>query len=284
MQTYICRDCGKAFSASSNSITSRTRKKTTVRAKYLKCMIDKKTLNESADECGISLRTAFVWRHKILDTIKEAAEKNYLEGVVEADETFFNVSYKGNHSKSTAFTMSRKSHKRGGSVHTKGLSDEKVCVPCAIDENGISYAKPAKLEKVSSYSISCTFDGVIVPCSTLCTDHEKAYLDFAKKKQLNLVQMETECNTLNVDRRMLGIQRINAYHSRLRGFTKRLHGVSTKYLDNYIAWNNIVQNDHSIISELLKQLFRVIMCMRKTIYNHDIPQRAALPETSCPTF
>ena len=236
VQTYICRDCGKSFSASSNSITSRTRKKISIWAKYLKCMIDKKTLNESADECGISLRTAFVWRHKILDAIKEVAEKTYLEGVVEADETFFNVSYKGNHSKSNTFTMPRKAHKRGGSVHTKGL------------------------------------------CSTLCTDHEKAYLDFAKKKQIKLIQMEVECNTLDVNNRMFGIQRINAYHSRLQGFIKKFHGVATKYLDNYIVWNDIVQNNHINTLELLKQLLGVITCIRKTIYNRDIPRRAALPE------
>lgn len=238
VQTYICRDCGKSFSASSNSITSRTRKKISIWAKYLKCMIDKKTLNESADECGISLRTAFVWRHKILDAIKEVAEKTYLEGVVEADETFFNVSYKGNHSKSNTFTMPRKAHKRGGSVHTKGL------------------------------------------CSTLCTDHEKAYLDFAKKKQIKLIQMEVECNTLDVNNRMFGIQRINAYHSRLQGFIKKFHGVATKYLDNYIVWNDIVQNNHINTLELLKQLLGVITCIRKTIYNRDIPRRAALPEMS----
>ena len=238
VQTYICRDCGKSFSASSNSITSRTRKKISIWAKYLKCMIDKKTLNESADECGISLRTAFVWRHKILDAIKEVAEKTYLEGVVEADETFFNVSYKGNHSKSNTFTMPRKAHKRGGSVHTKGL------------------------------------------CSTLCTDHEKAYLDFAKKKQINLIQMKVECNTLDVNNRMFGIQRINAYHSRLQGFIKKFHGVATKYLDNYIVWNDIVQNNHINTLELLKQLLGVITCIRKTIYNRDIPRRAALPEMS----
>ena len=238
VQTYICRDCGKSFSASSNSITSRTRKKISIWAKYLKCMIDKKTLNESADECGISLRTAFVWRHKILDAIKEVAEKTYLEGVVEADETFFNVSYKGNHSKSNTFTMPRKAHKRGGSVHTKGL------------------------------------------CSTLCTDHEKAYLDFAKKKQINLIQMEVECNTLDVNNRMIGIQRINAYHSRLQGFIKKFHGVATKYLDNYIVWNDIVQNNHRNTLELLKQLLGVITCIKKTIYNRDIPRRAALPEMS----
>lgn len=36
-----------------------------------------------------------------------------LNGVVEADETFFALSFKGNHKKSTTFTMPRKAHKRG---------------------------------------------------------------------------------------------------------------------------------------------------------------------------
>lgn len=51
---------------------------------------------------------------------------------MEADETFFPLSYKGNHRKSS-FVMPRKAHKRGSSTHTRGLSKEQVCVPCAID-------------------------------------------------------------------------------------------------------------------------------------------------------
>jgi hypothetical protein len=46
------------------------------------------------------MSTAFAWRHKILDTLSELTEKTYLTGVVEADETFFNVSFKGNHKRS----------------------------------------------------------------------------------------------------------------------------------------------------------------------------------------
>ena len=98
--------------------------------------------------------TAFSWRHKILDALHEVTDKVYLDGTVEADETFFNVSYKGNHKNSKTFTMPRKAHKRGNDTHAKGLSSEKVCVPCAVDASGISYARPAKLGKPSSSCIS----------------------------------------------------------------------------------------------------------------------------------
>ena len=58
------------------------------------------------------MSTAFTWRHKILDTLRELTEKVYLTGIVEADETFFNVSFKGNHKRSHDFTMPRKAHTR----------------------------------------------------------------------------------------------------------------------------------------------------------------------------
>ncbi len=57
-------------------------------------------------------------------------------GVVEVDEAFFRESFKGNHKKSTTFTMSRNAHMRGvkGSKSSKtekrkrGISKEQVCV------------------------------------------------------------------------------------------------------------------------------------------------------------
>ncbi len=105
VQRFLCRDCHRSFIASTDSITSRTRKSISVWATYLKCMLDQKTLKQSSAECDISISTAFTWRHKILDTLSELTEKAYLTGVVEADETFFNVSFKGNHNRSRDFSM-----------------------------------------------------------------------------------------------------------------------------------------------------------------------------------
>ena len=86
-QRFLCRDCGKSFIPGSNTITSGTRKRMSTWVKYLKCMLDKKTLKESSEECGISMPTAFSWRHKILDALREVTDKvaEYVAGF-EADE------------------------------------------------------------------------------------------------------------------------------------------------------------------------------------------------------
>jgi len=36
------------------------------------------------------------------------------------------------------------------------------------------------------------------------------------------------------------IQHINSYHSQLNRFMKGIHGVSTKYLNDYLVWYNFV--------------------------------------------
>ena len=273
-QRFLCRDCRRSFLPSSVSVTSRTRKRLSVWAACLGCMLDRKTLKETSEECGISMTTAFTWRHKVLDALHEMTDKVYLDGVVEADETFFDVSYKGNHK---GFTLPREPHKRGHSVHTKGLSSEKVCVPCAVNEAGVSYAKPAKTGKVSSECISKVFDGMISPHATLCTDNEKAYLDFARERKIRLVQMGTDSRVIAKDGKTYGIQRINAYHSRLKGFLQKFHGVSSKYLGNYIVWHGLMENNRRKRAELFSLLLACVLTIRKTVYGRDIPRRPALP-------
>ena len=237
-------------------------------------MMEKKTLRETAEECKISMATAFSWRHKILDALHEMSGKVCLDGTVEADETFFNVSYKGRHK---YFSLPREPHKRGNAVHTKGLSSEKVCVPCAVNEAGISYARPAKLGKVSSDSISLVFDGILSPEATLCTDNEKAYVSFAREKGVKLVQMDTGCHVTEIQGKSYGIQRVNAYHSSLKGFIQRFRGVSTKYLENYLVWNDLLSNNRRNREEFLSLLLAQILTIRKTLRNADIPRRPPLP-------
>ena len=276
-QRYICRDCGRSFIPGSHSITSGTRKRLSVWALYLKCMMDRKTLKEASEECGISVTTAFAWRHKILDALHVMADKVFLDGTVEADETFFNVSYKGNHKNSRRFTMPRKPHQRGSDVHTSGLSSEKVCVPCMISEAGISYAKPAKLGKISSACIQHTFEGKVSPDAVLCTDREKAYVSFAISNGNRLIQTDPDCRIMTVQGKRYGIQRINAYHRTLKDFIRGFHGVSTKHLGNYIVWNDLLLNHRRNREEAVSQLLGQILCVRMTVPGSSISSRAPLP-------
>ena len=36
------------------------------------------------------------------------------------------------------------------------------------------------------------------------------------------------------------VQNVNAYHSRLKGWMGRFHGVATKYLHNYLGWRRLL--------------------------------------------
>ncbi len=130
-QKYRCKDCGKYFTATSESVLSGSHKPLSVWKQYIECMLDGLSIRKSAEECGISVKTAFTWRHKILDALSQKAEKETaLSGVIEADETFFRVSYKGRKR-----NMPRPSHHRGTTASKRGLSTQQVCVPCAIDRS-----------------------------------------------------------------------------------------------------------------------------------------------------
>ena len=197
-QRFLCRDCKKSFVISSNSVVSRTRKELGIWQKYIECMIDHKSVRKSARICGIHRNTAFIWRHKILDSLQEMQSYVKMKDIVEADETYFEVSYKGNHKGCpltrkddfVAFDFGRLAHHRGKGADSyhfdekqgkyvadkkkRGLSNNQVCVPCAVTRNGLSVAKVGKLGKADTYTIDKILGDKITSTSTLCTDKEKA--------------------------------------------------------------------------------------------------------------
>lgn len=89
--------------------------------------------------------------------------------------------------------------------------------------------------------------------------------------------MDTECRVTENQGAEYGIQRINAYHSRLKGFLRRFHGVSTKYLGNYLVWNDVLANSRRNREEVMELLLSQILTVRILLRNRDIPRRPPLP-------
>lgn len=272
-QRFLCKDCRRSFTLKSDSFISGSHKHFGIWLKYLSCMAEKKTLKRTAESCGISMGTAFTWRHKILAALKPSADRMYLEGTVEADETYFNVSYKGNHTRSRDFVMPRKAHRRGGSVHSKGLSFEKVCVACAVNKTGTAVSSAAKTGKVSTECLEKAFRDRIIAGSVLCTDHEKAYIGYAAGSGLTLLQMDTDRSIKGP----YGIQRINAYHSRLKHFTDRFHGISTKYLDHYLTWHDRMLYFNTAPEEQVRTVLDLCFSYGKYICARDISKMPPVP-------
>ncbi len=103
-----------------------------------------------AIRCGIAVSTAFRWRHRFLAGIGTTSKK--LTGIVEADETFFLESHKGDRvwtraleGKSPEEQPERKARKHAGKATKRGLSSEQVPVLIAADRSGttVSTVLPA---------------------------------------------------------------------------------------------------------------------------------------------
>ena len=152
-QKFVCKDCGKTFSIRKNTIFSGTHKSASVWKEFLRCMSEGLSLDKTAERCGITHATAFVWRHKVLDAIGDALKDTELTGIVEADEAFLPVSYKGDRKAFDGGGCGRKPRKRGGCNHKRGLSDELVCLPCAVDRKGKAIGRVAKLGKCSAAAV-----------------------------------------------------------------------------------------------------------------------------------
>lgn len=273
IQRFMCNDCHKSFTARNNTITFSSKKSFSVWKKYIDCMMAGLSVRKSAEICGINKDTAFIWRHKILDALQTMAANVKLDGIVEADETFFAISFKGDHRNSTTFTMPRKAHKRGKQTHLRGLSHEKVCVPCAVNRNGLSIAKITNLGRVGAKDIHHAFDNRIVPNSILCTDAIACYNDLAKTENLELIQLKTGKSKLGI----YHIQHINSYHSMLKNFMIRFHGVATKYLNNYLIWHNFLNYAKKSYAEKTTILADFVFTTNKKSLSKEISLRPSIP-------
>ena len=268
-QHYLCKECKKTFGDTENTILKGTWKDLEVWRLYIKCMIDKLPLRKTAQICGIHLKTAFYWRHKILDALQNMMSEVQLNGIVEADETYTAISYKGQKNR-----IPRESHKRGTKAEKRGLSEEKVCIPCGINMNGLSIAKISNLGMPTWKNLQNVLGGKIDKGSILVTDSFRGYHKLTADMEVTHIRIPRKKHTNGT----FNIQLLNNYHSQLKELINvRFNGVSTKYLNNYLVYHNFVnfsKGDDQFKEDVMLKFCITTKCFRRCC---DISKRSAIP-------
>jgi len=239
---FICRNCKKTYTIRTNTIFYYSKKNIQLWKEYIELFSQGLALRKIVEkmEGRICYTTAFYWRHKILEVMKNFDNHDKLDGIVEADETYFNESQKGN-----KHITNRKPRKRGFSSENRivGLSHNKVCVLTALDRNKHSFNKPVGYGKVNKDQVAI-LQHRIQDNSILITDGDKSYkvLKDIKLKQLKFGKPQSKVYHLS---------NINNFHSKLKQFMVRFNGVATKYLDNYVNYFNDIRNRIDYFNQLL---------------------------------
>ena len=231
LQRYRCRGCKKTFNALTGTPLAQLHKRE-LWLQHSQAVIDGLTLRKTSARIGVSLPTAFRWRHRFLKAPKALKAKK-LQGIVEADETFFLYSEKGKR------RLTRKPRSRGGKAAKRGLSAEQVPVLIARDRTKATTDQilPDRSEK----SVTDVLAPVVAKDAVLVTDGDKAFGAFADNARILHIGLIASKGEHAYEE--FHFQNVNAYTSGLKRWMTRFNGVATKYLDTYLGWNRLNDRD-----------------------------------------
>ncbi|WP_348683628.1 IS1595 family transposase [Acidovorax soli] len=229
LRRYRCRACQRTCNTLTATPLAHLRKADRWPA-YCKALIDGLPIRQAAVQCGISKNTAFLWRHRFLRAASEH-QATHQGGIVEADETFFLQSCKGQRH------LPRSARKRGGVGATRGTGEDQIPVMVVRDRQG--HTADFQLDKLDAAHVAGALTPLIDRDAVLCTDGAAVYAAFARTSGI------THCVVhARKGQRIQGalhIQNVNAYHSRLKQWMSRFHGVATRYLASYLGWRRMLE-------------------------------------------
>lgn len=237
LRRYRCRACLRTCNTLSGTALAHLRKAEHWQS-YAQALIDGLPLRQAAQRCGVDKNTALLWRHRFLRAA--AAHGDTQEsGIVEADETFFLESFKGQRQ------LPRPARQRGGVGATRGTGPDQVAVMVVRDRAG--HMADFQLAKLDAVHVRQALLPLIERESVLCTDGASVYAAFAAANGITHCVVHDRAGQ-RVREGAFHIQNVNAYHSRLKNWMTRFHGVATKYLVNYLGWRRMLERyQHNIL-------------------------------------
>ncbi|WP_309680480.1 IS1595 family transposase [Polaromonas sp.] len=228
-----CHTCARTSNALTGTPLAHLRKRERW-LRYGQALIEGVSVRQAGQSCGVDKNTAFRWRHRFL----EAAATHRAEhegGIVEADETFFLESFKGQRK------LPRPARKRAG----VGAHWEHIAVLVVRDRSG--QTADFRLDKLDAHHIAAVLRPLIDRDAILCTDGARVYQTVARVTGLAHRAINVQQGIRVIDG-AFHIQNVNAYDSRLKEWIRRFHGVATKYLENYLGWRRMMERYRQNIS------------------------------------
>lgn len=228
LQRYKCRGCGKTFNALTGTPLARLR----YRERWLgqaQALIDGMSISKAAARLDVARSTAFRWRHRFL-ALPQHVRSGAFSGIVEADETCWLKSYKGQRGKPHG--QGRKARRRGGRATLRGMSSEHDIVLVLRDRSGA--CADQIVQAIDTAHLAAVLQPVLAADAVLCTDGSPALAAAARH-----IGVEHQAINVSAGEHARGpwhINNVNGYHSRLKAWLRRFNGVASSYLHHYLGW------------------------------------------------
>ncbi|MBE6072699.1 MAG: IS1 family transposase [Clostridium butyricum] len=205
IQRYKCKKCCKTFSKTTKALWSYSKKDAEIWVKFMELTLQKTSLRTCSKILKINIRTAFMWRHKVMQCMIHNVVADKLEGKVFITKAIQKENFKGCRNITTS------ERKNVWIVGAKDRRDSMIIVPlCNNYWNKDSFKKLiySKIKK----------DSYIVP------DYDRYMMNEAKKHNKGIV--------LNVYKG----ECMKNFRENLKRWIGEFKGVATKYLSEYLTY------------------------------------------------
>lgn len=264
-QRFKCKSCNIFFSITTNTIIQHTNLTFDQFITIMDSLINIKSIYKTSLEANISPREIYNVRIKILEILGLIMNNLILKEVVEADEKYLRISFKGTRKNK----MPRKSRRNGFEDRTSGISDEQICIVFAIDSNDTMIAKVVGNGPASTDMIKKALNNKIEGNAILVTDSKSSSIKFSNDNSLILKQVPHGKHTVE---EIYNLANVNSLMSEFDLFIKSFRGLSTRHLQEYINWF-IFRKKLKYVVEYLKQnqeIYNYLICHNSTLVSRNV--------------
>ena len=248
LQRYRCCACRRTF----NDLTGTPLARLRLKGKwldYLEALRASRPVRAAAAGIKVHRNTAFRWRHRFLDRVKEDRPAR-LSGIVEADEMFILESQKGSRK------LDRPARKRGGVAGRRGISRELDCILVARDRNKQTIDAVTGRGAISKAQLERHLLPFLDRDVLLVTDANAAYRAFSRAHGIahQAVNVSAGERVRQGAHGAIHVQNVSGYHGRLREWLLPFHGVASRYLPNYLGWRRMLDGGKITSADQLLRL------------------------------
>lgn len=217
-QRWRCPACNTAFTSFTRTVLEYSKKELPVWERFITCMCYNAPIDLAAEVCGISHKTAYEWRHRVLSTVGNYQQHLVLNGRIWIDE----------------FYLTDSDIIRGSDFQQKrGLSRSKICIAVAIDAFKNTVIVICGHGKPSSKRIKEALLSHITPGSVIVHDKERSHHALVKAAQCSDESYKADVrDPVYLESMAL----MNNLCSWLRRYLFRFPGMKRANLQSYLNW------------------------------------------------
>lgn len=253
IQRYICKDCGKSFSANYGLITHYSHLSDWQWREIIRGTVEGLSLTEIAKNIDVSVSTVWSCRLKVYQTLKNIyGYCDTFNNIVEADGKYMRISFKGKKDKNFFVEklgrlprhnrsieqrrdyidscgkykellqnntkllkeMLYSKQKRMVGRDTIDIGHQHVCILTAIDRANNIYIEPVSAGTATAKDVYSRFTDRISKEAIIITDGHRSYRDYIKKEKISHVTV----NGGTYVNGAFSLSRVNGLHSSMERF------------------------------------------------------------------